>query len=119
MWISKKLGASEVKKSEMETGQVTISKNGELEAVSTGVERGVKMLVPFGYSCAVGSGRELVLSRIDGRQVALGTIMQDSTLRTGEIELRSPSGAYIRLKNDGSVVINGLVIDSDGGIADD
>lgn len=40
--------------------------------------------------------------------------MKTQGLAQGEVEIRSLGGARILLKNDGSVVINSLVINRDG-----
>jgi phage gp45-like len=117
MWISRNFNTRGSSGS-LETGTVTMSSNGEVEAVSSGVDRLARLSAPFGYSFGVPQGQELVIARLDGEQVAIGTVMQSRGLDEGEIMISSPSGAYIRLCTDGSVIINGLVISREGVIND-
>ena len=57
----------------------------------------------------------LIVNGASGLAVA-GTKMDSGALEQGEVEIRSLGGASILLKNDGSVVINSLVIDKNGNI---
>jgi hypothetical protein len=56
----------------------------------------------------------MLLSKGDGQQAAIGTLMNGGTVKPGEIKITASSGAYIYLKSDGSVVINGMEIDRNG-----
>ena len=115
MWISQQISKSDSEPS-IQRGRVTLNSSGELEAVSTGVERSVDVFSPFGYAYCVPADTDMLLARFDGKQGAIGITMEDEALDVGEIKITSPSGAYIHLKNDGSVVINGLVISKTGEI---
>ena len=65
--------------------------------------------VPAGAQVLLLSGGE------DGAVVA-GARMGSADLAPGEVELRGPGGAVVRLCRDGTVRINGLVINEKGEI---
>ena len=44
----------------------------------------------------------------------LGALSKDEDIESGEVKISSLGGAYIILKNNGDIVLNGLVIDSRG-----
>ncbi len=113
MWISRQLS----EKSEspiIESGKITLNDKGELEAVSTGFERSVKVYAPYGYSFSLPSGSQILMTRNAGEQVSFAAEMDTSSVSEGEIKITSASGGYIYLKNDGSVIINGLKINRKG-----
>ena len=110
MWISKQI----IK--EQKVPAVTMSSNGAVEATSTGVERNVNFYSPYGYNFCVPKGERLLLTQGGGEQVCIGVENDSSNVEYGEIKITSLSGAYIHLKNDGSIVINGLVISKEGKI---
>lgn len=113
MWISRKLISKEDTPA-IQSGMSTLNHNGQVEAVSTGAERDIRIYSPYGYSFSLPSGVEMLLSNSSGQQAAIGTLMQDTDTEPGEIKITAASGACIRLKNNGSVVINGMEIDKDG-----
>lgn len=113
MWISRQTVKSD-SEPPVQSGVVTLNSDGEIEAVSTGTERSVKIYSPYGYSFSVPTGSELLLSRSCGEQVSFGTQMNSDGVSEGEIKITSAAGGYIYLKKDGSVIINGLKINSKG-----
>lgn len=115
MWISQQMNKTPDEPA-VQKGRVTLNDNGELEAVSTGVERNLDIFSPFGYIYSVPTGTDMILTRCDGNQGAVGVRMKNAGLEFGEIKIVSSSGAYIYLKNDGSVIINGLKISKTGEI---
>lgn len=115
MWISRQT----VKDSEPEpiqTGKVTMSGNNSIEAVSSSPQRNIDIYSPYGYSYALPSGVNMLIARCDAKSAAAGVLMNPVELKAGEIKISSAGGSYILLKNDGSVVINGLVINKNGEI---
>lgn len=113
MWLSRQIIKNE-RKPVIQSGRVTLNDNGELEAVASGVDRSVRMFSPYGYAFSLPKGEKMLLTESDGSQAAFGVEMERENIAAGEIKITSSSGAYIYLKNDGSVIINGLVIDSKG-----
>lgn len=117
MWISQQINSG-AEQPVIQVGKVTLNSNNQMEAASTSAQRSVQMFSPMGYSYAVPAGSSLVLAESDGEQVALGIPMDNSTLKTGEIKIANQQGAYIYLRADGCVEINGLVIGVGGQIYD-
>lgn len=101
-----------------EIGTVTTSGK-EINVEGLGEYRQVPLIAPFGilWNPPQGENVELVKNwRCGDSIVAIGTIV-DKELPIGEIELFSLGGANIKLKNDGTVIINEhLIIRSDGSI---
>lgn len=115
MWISRQI-IKEEKTPAVECGKVTMSANGTVEAASTGVERNVAFYAPYGYSFCVPKGERLLLTQGGGEQVCIGVESDSANVECGEIKITSLSGAYIYLKNDGSIELNGLTVSKEGKI---
>lgn len=115
MWISKQV-VKQSEKDAIECGKVTMNDNGKIEAVSTGLERSVKVYSPYGYCFCAPKGENLLLTQSGGEQVSFGFETDCTGLETGEIKLCAKSGAYIYLKADGSVEINGKTVSKEGQI---
>lgn len=112
MWLSRNFKDKE--QNAAETGVVTLSANGVTEANSSLPSRTSECFAPYGYSFRMPVGEEvLIVNGASGAAVA-GSKMSGNSLEQGEVEIKSLGGASIVLKNDGSVVINSLVIDRDG-----
>lgn len=73
---------------------------------------------PFGFSSVAPSGEKALIIPTPNGEMIAGYKMRPRVLESGEVELFSQGGAYILLKNDGSVVINGLTISTRGEIVD-
>lgn len=118
MWISEQLTKGQSSPA-IQSGVSTLNSNGQVEAVSTGAERNIKIYSPYGYSFSMPAGVEMLLSKSGGQQAAIGALMDSSNIEQGEIKITCASGAYIHLKKNGAVVINGLEIDKDGVIVNE
>lgn len=118
MWISKQI-VKESNEPPAQTGKSTLNNNGSVEAVSSGVNRDLRLISPYGYSFSLPAGTELLLMKADGSQLGIGVPANTSSLKTGEIKITAKSGAYIHLCDDGSISLNGLRINSNGGIDND
>lgn len=115
MWISKQV----IRQNSIpaaECGTVTMNSSDGIEAVSTGTQRSIQLYAPYGYYCNIPEGERVILTQSSGEQAVLGVLSSPGALKSGEIKLCAPSGAYIYLKNDGSVLINGLKITREGKI---
>lgn len=115
MWISRQIIKQE-HSLPIECGKVTMNVDGKIEASSTGVERNVGFYSPYGYAYCVPKGETLLLTQGGGEQVCIGVESDSSAVECGEIKITAQSGAYIYLKNDGSIVLNGLTISKEGKI---
>lgn len=114
MWISKMI-ASKSANERAEKGRVITNDDGHMEAGSSLFSKDISEYAPYGYQVSVPTGEEVIILNSTDGQVALGTkSAADNVLHNGEIKISSKGGANIVLKNDGSVVINSLVIDKNG-----
>ena len=112
MWLSRNFKNPE--QSAAENGVVTLSAENITEANSSLPSRTSECFSPYGYSFRLPVVEEvLIVNSASGAAVA-GSKMKTQGLAQGEVEIRSLGGARILLKNDGSVVINSLVINRDG-----
>lgn len=118
MWISKQI-VKESSEPYAQTGKSTLNNNGSVEAVSSGVNRDLKLVSPYGYSFSLPAGTGLLLMKADGSQLGIGVPANDNSLKTGEIKITSKSGAFIHLRDDGSISLNGLIINNNGVIDSD
>lgn len=114
MWLSRNFKSTE--QSAAETGVITLNKDDITEANSSMPSRGAQCFSPYGYSARIPVGDEVLIVNGSSGSAVAGVKMNAGTLEQGEIEIKSLGGATILLKNDGSVVINSLVIDRDGNI---
>lgn len=115
MWLSRQTVKNTAQPA-IQKGRVTLNSNGQLEAVSTGAERSIRIYSPYGYKFSPPKGENMLLTQSDGEQASFGVEMSTQGIKPGEIKITSQFGGYIYLKNDGSVVINGLKINSKGEI---
>lgn len=114
MWLSRNFKQRDTNTAE--SGVITLSDENCTEANSSTPSRNAVCYAPYGYSYKLPVGETvLIVNGASGTAVA-GAKVEPSGLAQGEIELRSLGGAHIVLKNDGSVEINGLVIDKNGEI---
>ncbi len=117
MWLSKMV-VKRKNNTVAESGTVTITDSDSLEANSTVNARGLPTYAPYGYNTRIPIGEEVLLVPSTNGQAAVGSRCTENLLENGEICIKSKGGATLILKNDGSVVINSLVIDKNGVIND-
>ncbi|MCD7873130.1 MAG: hypothetical protein LUG21_07540 [Clostridiales bacterium] len=115
MWISKRFGSK--KEPAAETGTFTVSSDGFTEATGTLQSRNSECFSPYGYSFCAPVGEKVLIINSSSGAVCAGTEMKKEKLEQGEICISSSGGASIVLKNNGDVVLNGLVINSAGEIS--
>lgn len=112
MWMSKRIVATSEKKV-AEKGKVTLSDN-QLEAGATVTRRNIDSYAPYGYKSVPPVDEDVIMLESNDGAVVLGTLSKDENIESGEVKISSLGGAYIILKNNGDIVLNGLVIDSRG-----
>lgn len=97
-----------------DTGRVTLSA-GENQAVLAGAElRDAPAYAPYGYAGRPPEGTRMLLITTGMGQVSCGTQSEYGGLAPGEVAVRSAGGAVIKLKNDGSIWLNGAHITPGG-----
>lgn len=117
MWISKRLSEA-ITQPRAERGNVTIANDNGVEAGGTVTTRGVQCYMPYGYTSTPPVGKEVMMLPSSDGQVIIGS-KSDSHCNAGEVVISSLGGARIELKNDGTIVLNSLVIDRNGEIKND
>lgn len=114
MWISHRLNA-DYARSEAEQATVTLE-GVATEATGTLQTRDFVQCHPFGYHATLPLGTTVlsVPTALGNAVVGVATGSSQEELQVGEVRITALSGAFIYLKKDGSVVINGAVIDKNG-----
>ena len=108
MWISQKVGALEQPSAQIQVGEV-LSNTGSLSIQAVGQYSAVPLAAPFGITYVPPKGTKVVLLEEEDTVLCTGAISESVNLSEGELMLRSSGGAYIYLKNNGDIVINGQV----------
>ena len=114
MWLSRRLTEKRISTS-AELGQV-ISSGEQLTAAGSAEVRNIPMLVPYGVEGMPPKGENTMMIPCAQGAVCAGIIVNQMDIAEGEVRVFSMGGAEIRLKNNGDVVINGMVIDKTGRI---
>lgn len=97
MWLNER--ARQTGGAGYECAGVTLG-GSQVETVASAHLRETPVYAPYGYTANVPAGAR----------------MGSADLAPGEVELRGPGGAVVRLCRDGTVRINGLVINEKGEI---
>lgn len=113
MWIPKKIlqdgGRSAAVASVVRSDSNGVSVSGDISAES------IKKLVPYGIDYVPPVGSKGVVVPVGEDEFFCGAAQSSGIrLEEGELALYSSGGASIVLKNDGTVLINGKVYDSEG-----
>lgn len=75
-----------------------------------------ELITPYGFYSMPPVGTKVYAIPVEGKDLLLGQQMTNTTVAAGEIYLKNAAGAYIHLKNDGTIVLNGLKITKNGTI---
>lgn len=94
--------------------QVSYSEEDDFGAVWDRERRGMPVFSPRGINYRPCEGDNILLMPVENSDVCVGVLCNSAGLASGELSLSSSGGANIHLKNDGSIVLNGLVITRDG-----
>ncbi len=77
----------------------------------------VQFVAPYGIrSKPIVSGQAFIIPSSEQKYAVPGVSYTVDDLQSGEIEIKSSGGAYIKLKSNGQVIINGLTITPSGKI---
>lgn len=102
-------------RSPVETAKVITGK--PISLAGSAAWRELRTAYPCGIDASPTAGEEvLLLPLASGEMVVLGTLRAQSDTPSGELVLQNAMGASIRLKSDGSISLNGLIIRPDGQI---
>ena len=116
MWLSKQM-TDTPENTASQVGRVTIG--GDTGAVYTDSEkRNVVLFTPGGYVWRPSAGQDvMVMKTADGTNGAVGCLSEDipAGFETGEVYIKSKTGASVWLKNDGRITLSGRV-DIDGSL---
>lgn len=111
MWLSK-CAVTGANQSELpEIGTVTIS-GSPLGILCDSETRNVALTYPGGFRWHPKAGSDvLVLKCAGGEQIALAQLPDDDTpeLEPGELIIKSDSGSFIKLDNNGAISISGSI----------
>ena len=110
MWLNER--ARQTGGAGYECAGVTLG-GSQVETVASAHLRETPVYAPYGYAANVPAGAQ---GRLPSGAVVAGARMGSTALAPGEVELRGPGGAVVRLCRDGTVRINGLVINEKGEI---
>lgn len=115
MWLGKKFSAEESIKP-AESASITAC-NGTLLSASGSCSEYRDMPV---FSCygitskPVETTQALVIPFEDSGACVGFLSSSDESLNSGEIQIKAPSGAYIKLCSNGTIIINGVVFNQNG-----
>lgn len=86
-------------------------------ATDYGAISGVKQLAtPYGFYSMPVTGIQVYCVPIGDKDIIVGTPMNNTTVKAGEVYIKGSSSAYIHLKQNGTIVLNGLTINANGTI---
>lgn len=95
-------------------GEVSLSGPGGPAIVGACEHRRVPLFGPGGYRWLPREGEQALLLPLEGEPVCLGVAGETGGLEPGEVVISSGGGAEIRLKNNGEIHLNGLIVTPDG-----
>jgi hypothetical protein len=96
--------------------QATFSEREGFGAVGFAERRGVPVFAPRGFAYRPCAGDNLLLLEADGGPVCAGALVSADGLAPGEVRIDSGGGASVYLKENGDIVLNGVVITKQGEI---
>ncbi len=109
MWLFDYITKNATKKSTASFADITGGENGLVFVNSSHEQRDVPVVVPYGIAYNPPRHAESVIVESANTPVCIGVVLQANELEEGEIMLFSKGGATLKLKNDGTVEINGKV----------
>ena len=94
--------------------RVTQAQGGRLVAKGQDTADSPPQFAPYGIASLAPEGERVLLLPFEDGYACVGVLTGSGGLEAGELVLKSAGGAYIRLKNNGEVEINGLTVTGDG-----
>ncbi len=105
MWMAKQIARTEKKSPAADLSQVAAK-----ETIRPGTVSELLFCSPPGISYKASAYARGILLDTSVGTVCPGTLMENQNIEEGELYLFSQGGAYIYLKNNGEVEINGQII---------
>ena len=93
-----------------QSGIVTLSEDGQFGVAGCMESRSAPLFAPYGYFAVPKEGETALLIEMEGGYSVAGFLSRAGNLAPGELELRVPSGAFLRLCTDGTLQLNGYRI---------
>ena len=118
MWLSKQLVDDQKTTVDIQLADVTISETGELAASGNMEKRDIIIYAPYGIEAVPPDGSNIIAIDYERARICIGVKSGNFAIAPGEVRISSKGGAYIYLKNDGSVDINGYVFTSKATVKD-
>ena len=115
MWITKQLVQKE-KVINATSAKVTMSDKNVVCTTGSEEHRSLSSYAPYGVCSVPPTGTQVLILDSEIGSVCTGTLCDNRQVQSGELRLFSQGGAYILLKNDGDILLNGLRITKDGKI---
>ena len=107
MWLIRQLAANKRQSKPPVTAEVTESLSHEISVQEAKEHQKVRQLSPYGVYSFPPVGEECVLLWAGAKEACSCFMNEKAEVLPGELYLFSQGGAFIHLKNDGAVVING------------
>ncbi|NCC87421.1 MAG: hypothetical protein EOM05_06075 [Clostridia bacterium] len=115
MWITKQLVQKE-KVTNATSAQVTMTDKNAVCTTGSAEHRYIPIYAPYGIDSVPPFGAQVLLLDSENGTVCAGTLCETGQAQAGELRLFSQGGAYIVLKNDGDILLNGVRITKEGRI---
>ncbi|MBQ4100212.1 MAG: hypothetical protein IJC83_01555 [Oscillospiraceae bacterium] len=112
MWLSQKITGQSGSVSS-EVASTTATNNGLISASSySGEHRDIPIFSEFGYSAKPTDNTSALVIPFEDTGACVGFLSADyENLLQGEILIKAPSGAFIKLCSNGTVNINGTIFE--------
>ena len=115
MWLLKNMAQNGRTEKKADKGKIS-SVSQSFVTVQTAFEhRKIPVVCPYGLAYVPAPGEECVTLPLQNGQICIGAPVKDKELQPGEIILYSAGGATLVLKNDGTILANGKVLESGDG----
>ncbi len=113
MWLSEEIASVGKNSEQVSLGHVIKAESGKITVKNGEDYKDIPLMAPGCINYVPQSGEEVVIVNL-GEQAVCSTISAArGNINPGELYIGTQSGAYIWLKNNGQVVINGQVFEKE------
>lgn len=110
MWLMSYITNNSIRKPGAVQGSVITGGQGT-SIIESAEHKKLEQCLPYGIMSTPPNGKNAVALPLGDGEVSLGVTDNEFNTEPGELALFSQGGAYIILKNNGNVVINGRVFE--------